>query len=193
MKRVNKYVDLPPAPSWMHLLNGCRMQSVPAVHEQNLHIQFSLLIFLVCECILHAPIHTQGHQKRSKEGTTVKGVNTPRLCSVHSPRPCIPFVFQANFVERQIMLGFAASPAVPQFHGGLGKVDYFWESKQRGLGLLFERQLNIRRLFALQTRVTKLSSFGGSTMTSSGGMKNCIDEELLFTCSACLHQTLLPY
>lgn len=84
-------------------------------------------------------------------------------------------LFSRLTVERQIMLGFAASPAVPQFHGGLGKVDYFWESKQRGLGLLLQRQLNIRRLFALETRVTKLSSFGGSTMTSSGGMKNCID------------------
>ena len=77
--------------------------------------QISLLIFLVCECILHAPIHAEGHQKRLKAGTTVKHVNTPCLCSARSPRTCIPFVFQANLLHiSQITMGFAAPPALPQ-------------------------------------------------------------------------------
>lgn len=116
MNEQGKQAHRPPTPalSWVHLLNTCRTQSAPAIREHSLHVH-SFLVFLLSECILHAAIHAQGHQKRLKAGAPAKHVSTPCLYSAQSPRPHIPFVFQANLLHiSQITMGFAAPPVLPQ-------------------------------------------------------------------------------
>lgn len=74
--------------------------------------QFSLLIFLAFECILHTPIHAHVREKILKAGMTA---NPPFLCSAQSPGTGIPFVFQANLLHIfQFTMGFATPPALPQ-------------------------------------------------------------------------------
>lgn len=78
----------------------------------------SLLVFLVCGCILYTPIHAQGQQMRLNTGTTVKHVNTSYVSSAWPSSARIPRVFQANLLHiSQITMGFTALPGLPQGTG----------------------------------------------------------------------------
>lgn len=131
-------------------------------------------------------IHAQGHRKRLKS-TAVKGVNAPCFCSAQSSRARIPFVFRDNLLR--ISQIARLSPLLPSFHHlhtGQGKLvtsgkaggELWGCCPQSGCTLSFPR--------CRQIWVTKIAFFGGSTVTSSGGMKNFI----LLSLPAWLHLPL---
>lgn len=72
-------------------------------------------------------------------------------------------------------VAFAAPPVIPPVAHWPGKVVYFWESRRGALGLLSAERPHTVIPRCRQIWVTKIAFFGGSTVTSSGGMKNYSD------------------
>lgn len=134
---------------------------------------FCLLIFLVCECILHLLIHARGH-RRSLTARQWR-VRTPGAFTRpgHPEHAHIPLVCRDNLLRSsQIAVAFAAPAVIPPVAHRPGKVGYFWGSRRGALGLCPQRGCTLSYPHRRRIWVTKIAFFGGSTLTSSGGMEN---------------------
>lgn len=121
---------------------------------------------------MHPPLaHPCSGTPKEVESTTVK--NAP------SPRAHIPFVFRDNLLRiSQIPVAFAAPPVLPPVAHWPGKVGHFWESRRGALGYCPQSGCTLSFPHCRQIWVTKIAFFGGSTVTSSGGMQNNSDSRL---------------
>ncbi|XP_017587137.1 PREDICTED: immunoglobulin superfamily member 11 [Corvus brachyrhynchos] len=139
------------------------------------------------------PVYANGgHPSPAPPKTLVVTASTAPPVTQSSHPVCFPGYPVAYLPNR---VAFAAPPVIPPVAHWPGKVGYFWESRRGALGLLSAERLHIVIPRCRQIWVTKIAFFGGSTVTSSGGMKNYSDSRspAQFACVAAPPYELLRW